>query len=378
MENNKYLLYGDKTECNGCTSCIQRCPKKCIDMKEDKEGFLYPEIDKNICINCRFCYSSCSNMTKKNEYENKVYACINKNESIVNVSSSGGMFTLFAQYILKKDGIVYGARLNEKLEVEHTRVESIDRLHEIQKSKYSQSSLDNIFKQVEGDLRNGKYVLFTGTPCQCKGLVDFLKKDYELLLVVDIICHAVPSPKVLRKYIYSLEYKFKKAVIDIKFRDKSKGWHYSIPTFYFDDGGTFAGESYANGFHGELINRPSCYKCKFSGEQRFTDITIGDFWGIENLNLDIGQGNGVSLMSVNSEYGNKIFEILKQEINYIEVDRKTAFNMNRKAQIQPHINREKFFKLIDDIDSELLLEKCIKVNIFQKIRRKLRNMMKHY
>ena len=166
MENNKYLLYGDKTECNGCTACIQRCPKKCIDMKEDKEGFLYPEINKNICINCRVCYSSCSNMARKNEYENKVYACVNKNEGIVNVSSSGGMFTLFAQYILKRDGIVYGARLNEKLEVEHTRVKSIDRLNEVQKSKYSQSSLDNIFKQVEGDLRNGKYVLFKCNPCQ--------------------------------------------------------------------------------------------------------------------------------------------------------------------------------------------------------------------
>ena len=192
----------EKKDCSGCMACMNICPKNAIMMKEDKNGFKYPKIDEKLCIDCGLCSKACPviNKLKENLYNIKVYACKNKDENIRKKSSSGGLFTLFAKYILDQEGVVFGAKYDENLRVIHDYIEKDDNINEFRGSKYVQSDINSTYAKAKKFLSNGRKVLFTGTPCQIEGLITYLGKNYSNLYTQDFICHGVPSPKVWKKY----------------------------------------------------------------------------------------------------------------------------------------------------------------------------------
>ena len=196
---NEYLKTYNKKDCNGCTLCTIGCPTNAIKMVEDNEGFFYPEIDEEKCIKCNKCKNICSNFNDSKGIE-KVYMAINKNKEELKNSASGGMFYILARYVIEKNGVVFGVEYDENLRVRHNHYENLEEFKKFQGSKYLRSDIGNSYKEVEKFLKQDRYVLFTGTPCQCNALKTYLKKDYEKLIICDIVCHANPSQKVFDKY----------------------------------------------------------------------------------------------------------------------------------------------------------------------------------
>ena len=220
-----------KEDCCGCYACYNICPKECITMESDNEGFWYPKIDKDKCINCNLCEKVCPIINKPNSslYEKKSYAVFNKNEKIRLESSSGGIFSLLAEYVINNHGNVYGAVFDEDFNVKHVKINILQDINLLRGSKYVQSRINDIFKSIKFDLKNNKIVLFTGTPCQIAGLQSFLQKKYDNLILMDIVCHGVPSPLVWQQYINELKQNYKQNIKSIYFRDKSTGWKtYSV------------------------------------------------------------------------------------------------------------------------------------------------------
>lgn len=192
----------EKHNCCGCTACVQRCPKQCISMIEDEEGFLYPHINKDICIDCGICERVCPIINQKKEkHPIKVFACKNKDEKVRMNSSSGGLFTAIAEEIIKKGGVVFGAKFDSKWNIRIAYTETLDGLKEFQGSKYTQAFVDNSYKDAETFLKKGRLVLFSGTSCQIAGLHNYLHCNYDNLLTIDFICHGVPSQKLFRIFL---------------------------------------------------------------------------------------------------------------------------------------------------------------------------------
>lgn len=226
---NVYLTTGEKIYCSGCRSCEQVCTQNCVTIEYDNEGFLYPTISKEKCINCGLCIRSCpaskAVVTKSNLNNPVVYAAWNKVNNILNESSSGGVFSAIASYILKNNGVVFGCSLEDNLVAKHIGIRNEVELYKLRGSKYVQSDTQDTFKQVRNILKEGKQVFYTGTPCQIAGLKSFLARPYDNLITADLICHGVPSPKVFKEYLNMLEKKHGGKVVYFKFRDKEKyGW----------------------------------------------------------------------------------------------------------------------------------------------------------
>ena len=219
------LKLTSKQNCCGCTACASICPKGCIAMKADKEGFCYPQIDEALCIDCGLCEKVCPLLHKPDKHGIiNVYGAKNIDDSVRFTSSSGGMFTLFAEQVLNRGGVVFGAAFDGSLQVCHAGISTMQELAKLRGSKYVQSNMNGIFKQVRTLLAGGKKVLFSGTPCQIAGLKGFLIKDYANLLTVDVVCHGVPSAKVYNKHLTEIAADTGEAVTQVKFRDKADGW----------------------------------------------------------------------------------------------------------------------------------------------------------
>lgn len=319
----------DKSKCSGCHSCMNICPKNCIEMKVDEEGFWYPEVDKEKCIECGICKKSCPILNDMSIQNNpKAYACYNKNEEIRKESSSGGIFTLLASYVIDNDGIVFGAAFNQNFEVEHIEVTNEQDLSKLRGSKYVQSKLGNTYLKIKNYLNQGKLVYFSGTPCQIDGLLCFLCKKYDNLICQDIVCHGVPSPKVWKHYLkqFSLE---KNA--SILFRDKSTGWDSYSFTIKQKNKFTqlFNNNEYMKVFLKDLCLRPSCYNCHSKSLHRNSDITLADFWGIKEVCPEMYDNKGTSLVFINSKKGKQLFNKIIKDIKYQEV------NINEVSKYNP-------------------------------------------
>lgn len=331
----------NKNICCGCYACAQICPRQCIVMKEDSEGFSYPQIDKLKCIDCKLCEEVCP-MVNQIEGGNSLqtYAARNRDEKIREESSSGGVFSLLAEFIIKQGGVVFGAKFNDNWEVIHDYTENIEGLSAFRGSKYVQSKILDNFIKVKKNLKDGRNVLFSGTPCQIAGLRTYLRKDYDNLFLIDIICHGVPSPLVWREYIkYVLGKESErdsivlspKDISKISFRDKTKGWKKykfvligkSVLKFSKDTkmcfsknvilDETFDKNLFMQGFLSNQFLRPSCYSCKFKSGRSGSDITIGDFWGIENYYPDFDDDNGASSIIINSDKGLNLYKNIDVE-----------------------------------------------------------------
>lgn len=376
-----YLDNKIKKDCNGCGVCELICPKKCIKMVMDSEGFLYPEIDESNCIKCGKCRRVCSNFPKKNDYKIKAYATKNIDEKDRKDSTSGGMFKILVEYVINNSGVVFGVKLNENLVAVHDYACTIEECKEFSTSKYVRSDLNNSYSKVKEFLNQKIQVLFTGTPCQIQGLRNYLEKDYENLILCEIICHANPSPKILKMYLKNSELKYGKKIKNIYFRSKNKEMNNGA-YIEFDDGSKISMDAYIRAFTGEqLINRPSCNNCKFVDSNRKSDFTIGDFWGIKNVFPGFDDGKGISLLTVNTLKAQNIFNVINNKMVYKETEVEKAFSYNHNSNLPQSTKRIKFFNEINNgiINEKNIIDKLdeyTKIPLYKKIIKKCKNIVK--
>lgn len=326
----------EKEDCMGCHACENICPAQCLAMTPDDEGFLYPKVDYALCIKCKRCISACPIINKVEAYDNlQAYACINKDEKIRSESSSGGVFTLVAEQVIDKGGVVFGASFNDEFGVEHIFIETKEKLLKLRGSKYVQSKIGDSYKQAKEFLNSGREVLFTGTPCQIAGLKNFLGKFYNNLFTTDIICHGVPSPEIWQKYVRFREAEAGAPTQRITFRQKDEGWKQYSVSFSFKNNTeyrqNFHKDLYMRAFLKDVCLRPSCYACKFKGLNRQSDITLADFWGIQNILPEMDDNKGTSLIFINNEIGHGLFDEVKDKMVYQKVDRQEAVKYNSCA-----------------------------------------------
>lgn len=320
METKSYFDTYDKSLCCGCRACEQTCKKNAISMVSDSDGFIYPEINKDLCVECNACRKVCP-VSRNDEKKaiKKIYELQNKDEDALKKSSSGGVFISLARYVLSIEGVVFGTVFNENNEAVFVSADTLSGLERMQGSKYVFSDTKKAYSEAEAYLKEGRTVLFTGTPCQVAGLKCFLKKDYENLITMDFLCHGVPSPKAFDENVKYLSQKYKGEISDYKFRDKSlKGWGI-VASFMVNGKRCYEPgnlNEYFFGFIKGFFNRYSCYNCHFRGENRYSDITVGDFWGCTDDKLNIRKG--ISFAAVNTVTGETVFEKVKQDFIYKE------------------------------------------------------------
>ena len=376
----------EKDQCCGCEACKNICPKQCITMVEDEEGFRYPHIDKEKCINCGLCERVCQYKNKvtevKKDIEAEVYSCVIKDKEKLKNSSTCAVFYYLAKSIIDNKGVVYGAKYDENMNVIHSRVEDLKELGKLRGSKYVQSKIGDMYQAVKKDLEDNRKVLFSGTPCQVGGLYKFLGQDDKNLLTVDIICFGVPSPKIFRDYIKITEKKYNSKIIDINFRDKTRGWQNSSTRIKFaDDTIKYLKPSNDNKWYrtfiSHIITRESCNNCLYTSTDRKADITIGDFWGIENIDKDLDITSGVSKVIVNTEKGKEIFSTI---LPLYEVKKRKLEDAIRPNLIRPpkkNKNRDDFYKLYNEQGFIKSYNKFVKEKILNKFKRKIKSKIKH-
>ena len=376
------ITINDKKDCMGCHACINICPQYCISMENDTEGFLYPVVNEKKCIKCGLCIKVCPLINKTIVHnEPLAYACINKDETIRVESSSGGLFTLIAEQIIDKGGIVFGAGFDENFAVSHSFVEAKDELERFRGSKYVQSKVGDTYKQAKEFLLLGREVLYTGTPCQIGGLKSYLQQDYDNLFCIDIVCHGVPSPKVWQNYISYQQNRVGALARRIAFRRKDEGWKRFSISFVFENNmeyrQTLHKDLYMKAFLMDICLRPSCYACEFKTLNRESDITLADFWGIENVLPEMDDNKGTSLTFINTEKGQSIFRKIKSSIIFKEVDINEAVSYNsaaiKSAQLNP--KRETFFDELGKLPFNMLVYKYCSDSILVKTKRKVKSII---
>ena len=336
-------------KCCGCSACMSVCPKNAISMQPDALGFLYPVVNEVDCINCGLCEKVCSfnnNYNISSNFETPIaYGAKLKNSEQLKESQSGGAFFAISEYILDNGGIVYGAGFSDYFVVSHQRATTKKERDNFRKSKYVQSDLKNTFKEVKQDLKEGKLVLFSGTACQIAGLKAYIGNLQNNLITIDIICHGVPSPYILRDYIAYQEKKHPKtSLVDFIFRDKEIcGWRDPKESFLWADGKKEVFYLYADLFYQGIMLRKNCSVCHFTNLKRPGDITIGDFWGCEKSNPDFCKDNkGVSLILINTEKGKNIFNHIKNGLVVIPAKQSDYMQLNLEEPTKLHEDRNDF------------------------------------
>ncbi len=342
----------DKSDCCGCTACASICPKDAITMEPDTLGFKYPKVDLSKCIDCGLCEKVCafndSYDKSLNLKEPEIYAVRHKDMHEIETSRSGAAFIAISDFVLENGGIVYGVGYKEHFKVTHKRATTKWERNEFKGSKYVQSDLDGIFRQVKEDLKQGNTVLFSGTPCQTAGLNSYIgKKLRENLVLVDIVCHGVPSPYIWRDYLAYVENKYKSKVVKVDFRDKSRiGWSGHIESFVFDNGNKIESKIYTDLFYQHIMLRPSCGYCHYTNFNRPSDFTIADYWGWERINPNFNKDDkGVSLVLINTRKGIDLFRNVLETLDKIQTNLEICLQPNLK---KPSILNPQWKKFVRD------------------------------
>ncbi|MDD5990055.1 MAG: Coenzyme F420 hydrogenase/dehydrogenase, beta subunit C-terminal domain [Paludibacteraceae bacterium] len=350
MEKTDKIQLASIDRCTGCAACASACPTGSIIMRENKEGFLQPQIDAETCIKCHKCEKTCPVIKPIEiplEFETQAYAAINKDEAVRMRSSSGGMFYALAKRTIEHRGVVFGARFDEKWDVVHDYTETLEGIEPFMRSKYVQSRIGETYKQAKVFLNAGRQVLFVGTPCQIGGLHAYLGKDYENLIMVDFICHGVPSPGVWRRYLgESFE---GGAVQSFNFRDKTEGWtpnqcivsvtttNTTIVTEMATTTTTttttvrakLMANPYFRGFRREIYLRRSCYDCQFRTYHRLSDFTLADFWGVQSNAPEMFDNKGTSIVFVHTKKANEVLQEVASSLHIKDQSKENAISGNR-------------------------------------------------
>lgn len=384
-----------KVDCCGCNACGDICGKHAISFVTDNEGFWYPKVNKELCVDCGLCDKVCPIQNKANHVERysepNVFAAYTKDEVIRMDSTSGGIHSMLALKMYEKKAYVGGAVYNP----DHTCSQIVDdnpmRLQEIRSSKYLQSNAEGVYKEIRSFLKGGKNVFFCGCPCQIHALYNFLGTEYENLVTCDFICRGVNSPKVFLKYMDMLERQYGAKATEIKFKNKKWGWHNFSMRVNFSNGKEYCENRYHDLFFiGYLqagnFTRPSCYECHFKGFPQKADITLADFWGIENIDKSMDQDKGTSLVMVNSDKGQELFDSIKDKIEWRQftMDDARAGNPAMEGSLSSaKPNREAFFNDLDSLPFEKVAAKHFPIpswknnvsHLFSPIRRMLNLIM---
>lgn len=367
----------DKHNCCGCSACSSICPKHCITMQADNEGFLYPKVNEADCIDCKLCEKVCHELHPFEERKpQKVYAAINKDEEVRLKSSSGGIFYLLAEKTIDEGGVVFGARFDEQWQVVIDYAETMEGVKAFMGSKYVQARMATAYVDVKRFLSEGRKILFSGTPCQIAGLHHFLRKPYDNLLTVDVICHGTPSPKVWSRYLDEVVTAGRKAINDVQFRNKRNGWKAYNFTMEYNKGEQSVSlcshhqqNHFMRAFLRDLILRPSCQNCQAKSGRSHSDMTIADFWGINVEIPDMDDDKGTGLVLVNSDKGLAAFDLNK--LTYKETNTESALRHNKSyfRSVSAHPKREIFFIRLDKTDRVIsLIEDSLRPSIKQRIR----------
>lgn len=370
--------------CNGCGLCSVVCPKQCIEMKEKPDGFLYPHVNKKDCIGCGICIKKCPEYGFiAREKVKQVYAAKTRDRKLITESTSGGIFGELAKSILDTGGVVYGAAYVDVDVVRHQRISNISELYKLNGSKYVQSEISSVYPMIKEDLLSSKNVLFSGTGCQIAAIRNYLPKDFNNLFCVEVVCHGVPAPGLFKKYIKWLSQKGNAPVLKYQFRSKCERPTGEHSKYYYETSkGLNSGYSYEDPYYGSFlcgsILRNSCYKCNFKGRLRSGDITIGDFWGIEKTNSKINTDSGISLVMINTEKGNRMFEPLKNRLDLYKSSFEEAEKFNpsishstaSKKRISIDCTKE------DVIDTQLSVNSSIKNRIKNRLPWRVKKILK--
>ena len=403
-DNKKIVLFDSKSKCCACGACMSSCPKRAISMEKDEYGFMYPVINYDICVGCGACKKSCAfqNIEETNK-PIECYAATGHDKNLNLNSASGGLFASFATKILNDRGVVFGAAMDISdgvAHIHHIAIENISELYRLQGSKYVQSSTENTFKEAYEFLKQGRKVLYSGTPCQIAGLKAFLKKDYDNLILVDLICHGVPNSDFFNDYLYDLkERKGFKNITGYSFRDKKHGWgeNCRIDAISKDNKAISLYmparlDSYNTLFLDCLIFRDNCYNCKYACDSRPGDITVGDYWGVAIEQPEIlrsgsfDESDGISCLIVNTKKGKIFFDEMQLHLNVANSDfsRISRHNnqLNGTSKYTP--GRERIMELyleegysgVEKLFKDKYKKQRVVHYIFNKLPRKVRNYMK--
>lgn len=352
--------------CCGCSSCENKCPKGAINMLPNVEGFLHPVVDTTKCIECGLCESACPGLAPVSRESNEPFAVIvkHKDDVVRYQSTSGGSFTAIAEEIIKRGGIVYGAIMTPEFMVHHTSAETIEELAKFRNSKYVQSKIGNCYKEAKKYLIEGRWVCFSGTPCQINGLYKFLGKDYDNLIAVDVVCKSVPSPMIFQKYI---EFKTEREgkISDVVFRDKKRGFQYCTMAHYATyENRLMAKSLYRRGsesdewlrlFLSGKISRRSCMTCKYQSMIRPGDFTLGDIWETGNPNFD--DNKGCTLVHVWTTKGKVFLDSIRDNVYTMQYPIKLSRGTERKHTLQVSSEREQLFSDANNLPVETFFKK---------------------
>lgn len=367
----------DKHNCCGCSACASVCPKNCIIMQSDNEGFLYPKVNEANCIDCGLCEKVCHELHPFEEQKpQKVYAAINKDEEIRIKSSSGGIFYLLAEKTIAQGGVVFGARFDEQWQVVIDYTETMEGVKAFMGSKYVQARMDKAFIDAQRFLKDGRNVLFSGTPCQIAGLNHFLRKSYNNLLTVDIICHGTPSPKVWSRYLDEVVAAGKKAINNVQFRNKRNGWKaFNFTMEYNKNEQTVSlcshhqQNHFMRAFLRDMILRPSCYHCQAKNGRSHSDITIADFWGINTEMPEMDDDKGTGLVLVNTDKGQDSLDWNMLTCKETTAEIALRHNSAYYRSVSLHPNRLDFFTRLDEADSVIdLIDSSLRLTLKQRLK----------
>lgn len=363
-QENVSVLRAD--ECCGCTACYASCPVKAIEMRPDFEGFLYPSIDVGKCIDCGLCLKVCKDVRHYNEQQ-IVYSCRN-NDELRARSSSGGVFSRLSEIVLSQGGVVCAVGYSDGCtECLHKIVTTLDELDDLRRAKFVQSKKYDVYSELKQILNRGITVLFCGTPCECGGLRQYLKREYDNLLTCDLICGCVSSPDVYARYIKFLTEKHNSKVLSVNFKDKRQGWRGKAIAVCFENGeeyyNSILDDDYCVSFHSRFNIRPSCFNCKYRSLQRSADITLGDFWAIEKYAPEYDDNKGTSFVLVNTskgdEYMHKIseMEMVKMDIDLEDYATKYNWCLHKNPTGMPDDARRTFYEDVHSMPFDKMAQK---------------------
>lgn len=380
-------VYDEKNNCCGCGACYSICPKKCITMVEDSEGFLYPQVNKDLCIDCGLCRNVCPFIGEKSSNSVlEAYACNHNDAQIRKNSSSGGVFSAICEKVIANNGVVFGASYGEDFSVAHKMIETTEEIQQLRGSKYVQSVIGNCYAQCKEQLELNKQVVFSGTPCQILGLKKYLRKDYENLICIEIICHGVPSPKFWSLYLNNFKKQFDSKIKNISFRDKEISWREYMLSVNFDNGQIYSkranADTYLKGFSSDLFLRPSCSHCKAKAYASNSDIILGDFWGIWKYKAyeALYDNKGTTAVLVMSQKGKELFNEIKSRMAILPATESDITDNNTPIfkSTAPHPKREEFFSKVNENNFNQLVNDYTKVSFVKKVKSKLISIIRRF